>query len=149
MAGGFVIRREPGRRFTVRLRTPVPELTRAAAGFPALLGTVGFFQDLDVSDPLWQRRLLYAHAFHVLAESACRLSDPTFRELPGTCGRDARRELATGLYLCGLLLLSDLLAGEPEPENRAEAHLSWLAETIQFPDQAASRPLAVARYRSR
>lgn len=148
MASGFIIKRESSRGYAVRLRTPVPELTETAAEFPALLGSVGFFRDLDASDPLWRRRLLYVHAFHVLAESACRLSDQTFRELPGARGWDARRELAAGLYLCGLLLLNDLLAGAPEPENRAEAHLSCLAETVQFPVQTASSPLAIPRNRS-
>jgi hypothetical protein len=148
MASGFVIKRESSRGYAVRLRTPVPELAEAAAQFPALLGSVGFFQDLDFSDPLWRRRLLYVHAFHVLAESACRLSDRTPRELPGACGWDARRELATGLYLCGLLLLNDLLAGAAEPENHVQEHLSCLAETVQLPGQAASSPLTTTRNRS-
>jgi hypothetical protein len=143
MAGGFIITRTPGRGYAVRLRTPVPQHTQAAVQFPALLGTTGFFRGLDISDPLWRRRLLYAHAFHVLAESACRLSDRTFRELPGGYGWAARRELATGLYLCGLLLLSDLLVGAAKPENRLEAHLSCLDETVQLPGQAASGPLAI------
>lgn len=148
IATGFVITRESGRGYTVRLRAPAPELTLAAARFPALLGTTGFFGGLDVSDPLWRRRLLYAHAFHVLAESACRLSDQTFRELPGASGLDARRELATGLYLCGLVLLSDLLTGAPDPENQLEAHLSSLAETVEPPNWTTPARLASTRNRS-
>ena len=140
MAGGFAIGGGPAREYTVRLREPDPPLASAAAELPGLVASTGFFRALDRSDPLWRRRLLYAHAFHVLAESACRLSDRTHRVLPGVAaGRAARRELATGLYLSGLLLLDSLLCGPPDPENHLDAHLACIAEVTQPAGQAATR----------
>lgn len=131
MSGGFDISREHGREYAVRLREPVPAFATAAAEFPGLIASTGFFRALDGTDPLWRRRLLYAHAFHVLAESACRLSDRTYREFPGgTSGWAAHRELAAGLYLCGLLLLDNLLSGPPDPENHLNAHLACIAEVM-------------------
>jgi hypothetical protein len=125
MAGGFVIHREGGQEYAVRLRQPSPALAGAAAEFPGVLASTGFFRALDRSDPAWRRRLLYAHAFHVLAESACRLSDQTHRQLPsGASGQEARRELATGLYLSGLLLLDSLLTGPPDPDSHLRDHLA-------------------------
>jgi hypothetical protein len=140
MAGGFAIDREHGREYAVRLREPAPALAGAAADLPGLVASTGFFRTLDGSDPLWRRRLLYAHAFHVLAESACRLSDHTYRALPGgASGWAARRELATGLYLCGLLLLDSLLCGPPDPENHLHAHLACITEVNQPAGEAATR----------
>ena len=128
MAGGFAIDHEGSQEYAVRLRRPSPALAGAATEFPAVLASTGFFRALDRSDPAWRRRLLYAHAFHVLAESACRLSDQTHRQLPGdAAGWAARRELATGLYLCGLLLLDSLLSGPPDPESHLHAHLACIA----------------------
>jgi Phosphotransferase enzyme family len=152
MAGGFAIRQEPGREYTVRLSEPVPALASAATGLPGLVASTGFFRALDRTDPLWRRRLLYAHAFHVLAESACRLSDLTYRALPGgVSGWAARRELAAGLYLCGLLLLDSLLSGPPDPENHLHAHLACIAEVTQPAGEAATRghhsPRTAARHR--
>jgi hypothetical protein len=138
MAGGFAIGSESGRGYTVRLREPAPALASAAAGLPELVASTGFFRALDRTDPLWRRRLLYAHAFHVLAESACRLSDQTHRVLPGAAGWAARRELAAGLHLSGLLLLDSLLSGPPDPENHLDAHLSCIAEVNQPDGQAAT-----------
>jgi hypothetical protein len=129
MVGGFAIGGEPGCEYTVRLREPAPALAAAALELPGLIASTGFFRALERTDPLWRRRLLYAHAFHVLAESACRLSDHTHRALPGgASGRAARRELAAGLYLSGLLLLDSLLSGPPDPENHLHAHLACIAE---------------------
>jgi hypothetical protein len=127
MADGLAIHREGGQEYAVRLRQPVPALAGAATEFPGVLASTGFFRALDHSDPAWRRRLLYAHAFHVLAESACRLSDQTHRQLPGSAsGQEARRELATGLYLCGLLLLDSLLSGPPDPETQLHADLAGI-----------------------
>jgi hypothetical protein len=127
MAGGFVIHCEGGQEYAVRLRQPSPALAGAAAEFPGVLASTDFFRALDRSDPAWRRRLLYAHAFHVLAESACRLSDQTHRQLPGgASGQEARRELATGLYLCGLFLLDSLLSGPPDPESQLHADLAGI-----------------------
>jgi hypothetical protein len=129
MAGGFAIDREGGQEYAVRLRQPAPALAGAAAEFPGVLASTGFFRALDRSDPAWRRRLLYAHAFHVLAESACRLSEQTHRHLPGgASGQEARRELATGLYLCGLLLLDSLLSGPPDPESHLHADLAGITQ---------------------
>jgi len=137
MAGGFAIGRQPGGEYTVRLREPAPALGR----LPGLVASTGFFRALDRTDPLWRRRLLYAHAFHVLAESACRLSDRTHRVLPGgASGWQARRELAAGLYLCGLLLLDSLLSGPPDPENHLHAHLASIA-AVTFPGGPPPRQL--------
>jgi hypothetical protein len=142
MAAGFAIHREHGRDYTVRLREPAPALASAAAELPGLVASTGFFRALDRTDPLWRRRLLYAHAFHVLAESACRLSDQTHRALPGgATGRAARHELATGLYLSGLLLLDSLLSGPPDPEKHLQAHLACIAEVTQPAAEAGTRGL--------
>jgi hypothetical protein len=127
MAGGFAIDREGGQEYAVRLRQPSPALVGAAAEFPGVLASTGFFRALDRSDPAWRCRLLYAHAFHVLAESACRLSDQTHRQLPGgASGQEARCEIATGLYLFGLLLLDSLLSGAPDPESHLHADLAGI-----------------------
>lgn len=140
MAGGFAIGSEPGGQYTVRLRESAPALASAAVELPGLVASTAFFRALDRTDPLWRRRLLYAHAFHVLAESACRLSDQTHRVLPGgAAGRAARRELAAGLYLSGLLLLDSLLSGPPDPENHLDAHLACIAEVNQPAGQAGTR----------
>lgn len=126
MSAGFEINRSGSEGYEVRLRRPNPAYLSAAMDLPATLMDVEFFRRLSRGDPLWPRRLLYSHAFHVLAESACRLSDRTVRELPTTSGWAARRELATGLYLSGLLLLDNLVSGPEEPENDPAAHLSCL-----------------------
>jgi hypothetical protein len=152
VAGGFAIRQDPGREYTVRLREPAPALAEAALELPGLVASTGFFRELDRTDPLWRGRLLYAHAFHALAESACRLSDQTHRQLPGgASGQAARRELATGLYLSGLLLLDSLLSGPPDPQNHLDAHVACIAEVTQPIGQAAARghpsPRTAARLR--
>lgn len=140
MSGGFVIGQDGSGGRDVRMRRPLPAYGRAAAGLPALLDTVEFFHGLGRTDPLWRRRLLYTHAFHVLSESACRLSDRTDRAFPGVAGETARRELALGLYLSGLLLLEDLLSGPGEPENDPAAHLDCLA-TVNGWATASPAPL--------
>ncbi|MFD8755776.1 phosphotransferase family protein [Kitasatospora sp. NPDC059577] len=139
MTGGFEIGRDATGGYDVRLRRPVPAHSAAAAEVPATLATVGFFRRLGHGDPLWLRRLLYAHAFHVLAEAACRLSDRTVRTFPGATGPAARRELALGLHLSGLLLLDDLLSGPAEPEADPAAHLACLA-TVHGPATACPLP---------
>ncbi|MFJ2778095.1 phosphotransferase [Kitasatospora sp. NPDC087315] len=138
MAGGFEIGRD-ARGYQVRLRCPVQAYNTAAAQVPATLMTVEFFRHLGHTDPLWLRRLLYAHAFHVLAEAACRLSDQTVRTFPGASGWAARRELALGLYLSGLLLLDDLLSGPSDPESDPAAHLACLT-TVDGSAAASSSP---------
>lgn len=127
MSGGFQIGRSGSRSYELRLRRPIRAYLDAAVDFPAMLATVGFFRQLGRSDPQWPRRLWYSHAFHVLAEAACRLSDLTVRELPGVSGWAARRELALGLHLSGLLLLDDLLSRPGQAEEDPAKHLACLA----------------------
>ncbi|WP_406119538.1 phosphotransferase [Streptomyces sp. NBC_00989] len=139
IGGGFEISQDSSLSHEIRLRRPLPAYGSAAVDLPAMLMTVEFFRELSRSDPLWPRRLLYTHTFHVLSEAACRLSDRTDREFPGASGWAARRELALGLYLSGLLLLDNLLSGPDDPESDPAAHLDCLA-TINGWATASSSP---------
>ncbi|MDX6536901.1 MAG: hypothetical protein QOD37_1242 [Gaiellales bacterium] len=82
-------------------------------------------------DPHWRTRLLLTHDMHVLAEAACRLSDPKPKwDCHGRPSTPAA--LAMGHYLLGTLLVNDLveqLARDGEVD--AERHFGML--TGDFP----------------
>ncbi|MEY9213268.1 hypothetical protein NI17_001615 [Thermobifida halotolerans] len=82
---------------------------------------------LVAEDPGWKSRLLLGHAFHLLAEAACRLSDIKKRESEKGAVDLSPIELSTGHYLFGVLFLEDAVAqlerrGEIDPES----HLALL-----------------------
>jgi Phosphotransferase enzyme family len=103
--------------------TPVsPVLAQLAHSFTPLLEALPFARiELERHDPHWRTRLVYVHAMHYLAESACRLSDTSPRQVNGRSGLPARRHLALGLFLLGTLLLNVAFAGgtaiQPQPET--------------------------------
>jgi hypothetical protein len=127
MQRGFTLRRRTGAGGTTiwkaALRSPQPGYMRAAAGFLDSLDGLPFLADLDAGDPGWRRRLLFTHAFHCLAEAACRLSDRKHRDLGPARGWAACLELASGLLLTGLLLLDDLTR-RPADEITLADHLA-------------------------
>jgi hypothetical protein len=82
----------------------------AAEQFIHVLGNLPYFRTLDRVDPNWRIRLRFAHAFHCLAESACRLSDRKHREFGAVRGWDACVLLSAGLLLLGIRQLDELLA---------------------------------------
>ncbi|GAA1982650.1 hypothetical protein GCM10009799_04780 [Nocardiopsis rhodophaea] len=72
-----------------------------------LLRDLPTFQQLTENDSGWESRYLLGHAFHLLGEAACRLSDIKKRT-----GEDSEEQLdpvdlATGHYLYGVLFLED------------------------------------------
>ncbi len=77
---------------------------------------VGFFEGHDEIarlvqiDPGWKSRVLLGHAFHLLAEAACRLSDVKKRAGEATSVDLSPIELATGHYLFGALFLEDAVS---------------------------------------
>ncbi|HXM56297.1 MAG TPA: phosphotransferase [Candidatus Dormibacteraeota bacterium] len=132
MSAGFAIeRRRPdgGRpRYELRLRRRGAGYRAAAMGLPDRLAALPFVRaELELDDPCWRARLLFARAFHFLAEAACRLSDPTARSFGAVRGQAARVELATGFYLIGVSLLTHLL-DQPSPCDAADPHapVSWM-----------------------
>jgi hypothetical protein len=98
--------------FEVVPRDVSPTLPGLAHSFAPLLETLPFARvELERHDPHWRTRLVYVHAMHYLAESACRLSDTSPRRVNGLSGVAARRHLALGLFLLGTLLLNVAFAG--------------------------------------
>lgn len=82
----------------------------AASNFIELISSLPFVKEqlaITESDR-WISRLMFTLAFHALAESACRLSDRKHRTYSNIAGWEACTQLATGLYLVGLLLLNRL-----------------------------------------
>ena len=65
------------------------------------------FDELTKGDTCWETRFLFSHAFHLLAEAACRLSDLKERTSDITCQQISPLELANGLYLFGAIFLED------------------------------------------
>lgn len=93
-------------------------LRHAVPGFLDLLPRVWErLAAAGLGDGPWPARLLLAHASHVLAESACRLSDHAAP--PAT-----RVNRALGLHLSGLLLMDDLLRRLGDGPPDAAAHLA-------------------------
>lgn len=107
---GFVISSESvGRRHVYDVRLSggfLPSYVEAARRFVSALEQI---EDLGIvveHDPAWRSRLLVAHAFHLLAEAACRLSDWRARGTPDVTGRTSPTVLAFGHYLFGALFLN-------------------------------------------
>jgi len=116
MEGGARIGRRSDTDFTV-----APRGTRHGAWLRLLIADLDpMLEEAGITGELALHQLLLAHATHVLAESACRISDLGQRP-------DARRESAAALLLFGLILMADLAdafgAGRPLSATR---HLSLL-----------------------
>jgi len=77
----------------------------AAAGLLGRLQAMDSFAELTAKDPGWESRYLLSHAFHLLAEAACRLSDIKKRASEMDAHQISPIELATGHYLFGVLFL--------------------------------------------
>lgn len=110
----------------VGFRQPVFAGYLAAAGqFIRRLATIPDLMGLLDRDPHWQERLLWTHGLHVLAEAACRLSDPKPKtDLTGT--PIAREDLALCHYLVGALLLNDLARQSASGNVDVNDHLRLL-----------------------
>lgn len=111
MEGGFEIQRTGEGVYEVQLRkSELHGYLEAAELFLDVLDTIEAYKDLvRNSFHEWRRRILFAHAFHAVAESACRLSDQKERVLGSERGFAVCQELALGLYLAGTLLLNELV----------------------------------------
>jgi hypothetical protein len=97
MDGGALVDQRSAGEFTVALRVP-----RHRAWLALLLSDLDrMLAEAGVRGELAVPQLLVAHATHVLAESACRISDV------GQPPR-VRRQNAVALLLFGLLLVADL-----------------------------------------
>ena len=115
ITGGLVIDRAIRSRphvggYTVSFADDREGYLTAAERFIHVLGNLPYFRTLDRVDPNWRIRLRFAHAFHCLAESACRLSDRKHREFGAVRGWDACVLLSAGLLLLGIRQLDELLA---------------------------------------
>jgi Phosphotransferase enzyme family len=111
ITGGLVIGsgRQAG-EYTVSFTDNREGYLAAAEQFTRVLGNLPYFQTLDRVDPNWRLRLRFAHAFHCLAEAACRLSDRKYRAFGAVRGWDACVLLSAGLLLLGIGQLDELLA---------------------------------------
>jgi len=118
MASGLDVARVPGtggREYRVSFQDGYDGYLRAAEGYVDALAGIPFFRRLDEVDPHWRTRLLFAHAFHCVAESACRLSDRKPRTYGDVGGWDACVLLSRGLLLFGIALLDELLDSAATP----------------------------------
>ncbi|MEU8652502.1 phosphotransferase [Streptomyces sp. NPDC048737] len=124
MRGGCAIASPGPGEYTVALSEP-SGLRHALPGFLGLLPRVwSGLAAGGLGEGPWLPRLLLAHASHVLAESACRLSD---RAAPPA----TRLNRALGLHLYGLVLFDDLLRrldghGPVDPVEHLKAAASYL-----------------------
>lgn len=96
--------------YTVSFADDRESYLTAAGRFITILGDLPYFRTLDQVDPNWRTRMRFAHAFHCLAESACRLSDRKYRAFGAVRGWDACVQLSAGLLLLGIRQLDELLA---------------------------------------
>jgi phosphotransferase family enzyme len=94
---------------TVSLADNRDSYLTAAERFVPAVAELPYFRHLDRVDPHWRTRLRFTHAFHCLAESACRLSDRKHRAYGDVRGWDACVLLSTGLLLDGIRQLDELL----------------------------------------
>lgn len=85
----------------------VPGYVAAAHGLLPLLRSLPQFQELTRDDAGWESRYLLGHAFHLLGEAACRLSDIKKRTNEDDDAALSPVDLATGHYLYGVLFLED------------------------------------------
>ena len=96
-----------------------------ARGLPAVCARVPALRGLLEASPDWHARLAVSHATHMVAESACRLSDAAAIRpgLPRTTGDDEAR----AFFHIGLMLLDDALRRiESDDEFELADHLALL-----------------------
>ncbi|GAA2230723.1 hypothetical protein GCM10010232_16350 [Streptomyces amakusaensis] len=96
-----------------------PAYRSAADGLLGLLRGLPEFRRLTENDRGWESRYLIGHAFHLLGEAACRLSD--IKKRTGEDSEDQLDpvDLATGHYLYGVLFLEDAIR-QLEAEGRVD-----------------------------
>ncbi|MFJ1958755.1 hypothetical protein ACIOGT_38075 [Streptomyces microflavus] len=105
---GFTIDSARSDEWTVGIRGGnYPEYITAAHGLLPLLRTLPSFRELTAGDAGWESRYLLGHAFHLLAEAACRLSDIKKRTNEDNDTALSPIDLATGHYLYGVLFLEN------------------------------------------
>lgn len=116
--------------FGLRFRgQPYPGYVAAASTFLDFLTEHAEFAELSQEDPGWRDRLLLGHAFHLLAEAACRLSDIKKRTNELTESDISPLELAAGHYLYGVLFLEDAVAQlESNGTIDPQSHLGLLPQ---------------------
>jgi hypothetical protein len=124
---GFEVNRSAGlAEATVGVRGgQYPGYLAAARAFPAFLDHHSEFSALRRNDPNWLNRLLLGHAFHLLAEAACRLSDIKKRTSEASAHDVSPLELALGHYLYGVVFLEDAVTqlattGEIDPRTHLD-----------------------------
>jgi hypothetical protein len=106
LRSGFDITR--GDEWLVNIRGGIPPGYRAAARcLMSQLRRFSAFAELTEGDEGWDDRYLVGHAFHLLAEAACRLSDLKRRRTEAASEPISTIELSAGHYLFGALLLED------------------------------------------
>ena len=110
MDHGFEIQHLANRTYKLHLRGGNAKgYSEAAASFLDILESVEAYRNLTHDfTTKWSWGILFAHAVHAIAESACRLSDQKERVQGNRHGFEVCQELALGLYLVGTLLLNDL-----------------------------------------
>jgi len=126
MRRGFNIGR--GREWSIGVRGGRYQGYRNAASqlVPQLRSLSGF-GELTAGDSGWESRVLLGHAFHTLAEAACRLSAAKKRTGEAGDCQFTPLELAVGHYLYGVLFLEDAVRQlEMEGAIDTEATLSLL-----------------------
>ncbi|WNI18808.1 hypothetical protein [Actinacidiphila sp. ITFR-21] len=96
-----------------------PSYDAAARRLLGLMRGLPAFQELTEHDPGWESRYLLGHAFHLLGEAACRLSD--IKKRTGEDSEDQLDpvDLAAGHYLYGVLFLEDAVR-QLETEGRVD-----------------------------
>jgi hypothetical protein len=118
MTSGFDVTQDGG-RFYVGLTRPNP-FRQWRDSFVAGLGHLrDLAQDAGLRVDHWVAMVLLAHASHVIAEAACRLSD---RAAPLV----VRRNRCIGLLLLGMMLLDDLLVRVADGVVIGPGHLELL-----------------------
>lgn len=89
----------------------------AARRFVKRLLEVRGFRRLIMDDPGWEDRLILGHAFHLLAESACRLSSWRWVARRNAKGAHPPLHLAIGHYLYATIFLEEVM-GQFERHGR-------------------------------
>lgn len=84
-----------------------PSYLAAAHGLLPLMRSLEPFREMTAGDPGWESRYLLGHAFHLLGEAACRLSDIKKRTNEDDDAALSPIDLAQGHYLYGVLFLED------------------------------------------
>jgi hypothetical protein len=105
---GFDMTSSPEDGWTVAIRGGnYPSYLAAAHGLLPLMRSLEPFREMTENDPGWESRYLLGHAFHLLGEAACRLSD--IKKRTGEDDEEALSpiDLAQGHYLYGVLFLEN------------------------------------------